>query len=95
VAGRLCELAEVVDDASRRSQSPARLHEAVAAARRRELDQGPNWLPAASARPGTEISAWELTEVLHLETCRYVPATAPSLGWPAPTSSRRVDEATA
>src|SRR5262245_3586760 len=56
----------------------ARRHEAAAAARRRELDQVRRRaeLAAGGERPGRliEVSARELTDMLGLRGCRYVPA---------------------
>jgi hypothetical protein len=59
----------------------ARRNEAAAIARRRELDQIRRRaeLAAGGERPGRliEMSAAELTEILDLKACRYVPTPAP------------------
>lgn len=59
----------------------ARRHEATAAARRRELDQvhRRTELAAGGERPGRliDVSAGELTDMLRLASCSYVPAPVP------------------
>lgn len=59
----------------------ARRHEAAAASRRRELDQVRRRaeLAAGGERPGRliEVSARELTDMLGLRACRYVPTPVP------------------
>jgi len=59
----------------------ARRHEAAAAARRREIDQVQRRaeLAAGGERPGRliDVSTRELTDLLRLDDCRYVPGPVP------------------